>query len=198
MIDQRRGLGVRDDEEQEIVAGRDSQIDDLEGRPGRQRAHAEIVADDDPRESQILPQHADGLWRQRRRQIVPARDGQMTQHHHRHARFDRDPERQRVFFPPGGGIDVEDRQCLVGIDGDAAMPRKMLDAVQDAGPLHPGKIRRDVLGHDLWIISESSPGHETVRAECHIRDRREVDVEPVAASLSARARASAEISVAGS
>ena len=60
------------------------------------------------------------------------------------------------------------------------MPRKMLDAVQDAGPLHPREIRRDVLGHDRRIIAERSPGHETVRAECHVRDRREVDVEPVA------------------
>ena len=103
----------------------------------------------------------------------------MAKHHHRHARFHGDPERQRVFFPPGCGIDVENGQRLVGIDGDAAMPRKMLDAMQDAGPRHPCEIRHDVLGDRRWFITECAPGHETVRAECHIGDRREVDVESV-------------------
>jgi hypothetical protein len=103
----------------------------------------------------------------------------VTKHHDWHPGFDRDPEWQRVFLPPGGGIDVQDRQRLVGIDGDATMPREMLDAVQDTGAIHPGKIRRDVLSHDLRIVPESSPAHEAIRAECHIRDGREVDVEPV-------------------
>ena len=59
------------------------------------------------------------------------------------------------------------------------MPRKMLDGVQDAGPFHPSEIGRHVLGDDRRIIPESSAGHETVRGECHVRDRREVDVESV-------------------
>ena len=107
----------------------------------------------------------------------------MPEHHHWHACLDRNPERQRVFFPPGCGIDVEDRQRLMRIDRDATMSGKMLDGVQDAGPFHSREIRRNVSRDDCRVIAEGSSGHETIRGECHIRDRSEVDVKPVGGQL---------------
>src|SRR5215213_7079043 len=61
--------------------------------------------------------------------------------------------------------------------------RKMLDGVQDTGPCDPGEIRRDISRDDRRVIAEGASGHETVRGECHISNRSEVDVEPVGGKL---------------
>ena len=150
------------------------------------RLHLECVRDDEPSEPELAAQDVvEDLPAHRGGRVAERPYDDVRGHDRLHARGDGRAERLECDF-----LDrLDHRKREVRVDRGVAVAGEVLGARRDTRTLQPADEGADVSGDELSVRAErANPDDRVERVRVHVRDGREVEVDPGSSELRAHGR----------